>query len=145
MTTLMSWCVRHWFLTLAAGLFIAVSSGLLPSPRDVIPELATRPEVGNAFQDPAFGKQDALLFVFSFVFLGPFAGFIGLLLGLFALGSLGGLFLPLGRKVGLPEWCSTTVCVILLGAFVYLDRDVWMPTSLWVLGLVARAWIIAMS
>jgi len=145
MTTWMSWCVRHWFLTLAAGVLIAMDTGFVPSPRDVIPELATRPEVRTAFQDPIFGTQDAMLFLFSFLFFGPFAGFVGFFLLLFVLGTLGAIFLPLGRRVGLPEWCSTTLYLMLLGTITYVERDAWMPTSLWFLGLMARAWIVVMS
>lgn len=137
--------MRYWCLLLAAVVLIAMFTGLVPSPGDVIPELAARPEVGAAFQDRDFGKQDAMLFLFSFLFLGPFAVFVGFFLFLCFLGVLGAVFLPLGRRAGLPEWCSTTVYVMLLGLVVYVERAAWMPTSLRLLGLVARAWVVVMS
>jgi hypothetical protein len=145
MTAWMSWCGRHWCISIAAGLLMAMVFGIIPGPDDVLPELARRPDVRTAFTDPMFGKQDAMLFLFSFLFLGPFAGFIGFFLGLFVLGALGGIFLPVGHKIGLPEWFSTTLYLTLLGTFIYVERDVWMPPSLWFLGLVARSWMIVMS
>jgi hypothetical protein len=137
--------MRYWCLLLAAVVLIAMFSGLVPSPREVMPELAARPEVGAAFQDRDFGKQDAMLFLFSFLFLGPFAVFVGFFLLLWLLGGLGAVFLPLGRRAGLPEWCSTTLYVTVLGLIVYLERAAWIPTSLRFLGLVARAWLLVMS
>src|SRR5919108_4027241 len=77
MTAWMSWCGRHWCISIAAGLLIVMVFGVIPGPDDVLPELARRPDVRTAFTDPMFGKQDAMLFLFSFLFLGPFAGFIG--------------------------------------------------------------------
>jgi len=144
-TTWTSWCGRHWCMTIVASMMIAMVVGLLPSPHDVLPELARRPDVVTAFQDPLFGKQDAMIFLFSFLFLGPFAGLIGFFLALFVLGALGGVFLPLGRRVGIPERVSTTVYVMMLFAFIYVERDVWMQPSLWFIGLVARSWMLVMS
>jgi hypothetical protein len=143
--TWMSWCGRHWCFTIVAGILIAMVTGLVPSPRDVIPALASRPEVSSAFQDPMFGKQDAMLFLFSFLFFGPFAGFVGMFVLLIVLGVLGAIFLPLGRFAGLPEWFSTTLYVSLLTLLVYMERGLWTPGSLWFLGLVARAWLLVMS
>jgi hypothetical protein len=143
--TWMSWCGRHWCLMILAAVLIALLSGLIPSPWDVIPELAARPEVRTAFQDPMFGKQDAMLFLFSFLFFGPFASFIGFFVILLVLGVLGAIFLPLGRLAGLPEWFSTALYVSLLTLFIYMERDAWAPGSLWFLGLVARAWVLVMS
>jgi len=137
-----SWCGRHWLLTSAAVMLLVVSSGVLPSPRDIIPQLANQPEVRTAFTDPAFGSQDAMLFLFSFLFLGPFAGFIGFLLAVVLLAALGGIFIPIGQKVGLPEWFSTMAFLVALFVFVYVKTDVWMPPSMWFLGLVAKSWLI---
>lgn len=145
MTTWASWCGRHWVLTAAAMIMIALFTGIIPSPRDVIPELASRPEVHTAFQDPAFGSQDAMLFLFSFLFLGPFAGFVGFLLAIVVLAALGGIFVPLGRQIGLPEWLSTTAVLMSIATYVYVKTDVWLPPSLWFLGLVAKSWLIVRS
>lgn len=144
MTTWASWCSRHWMFT-AAAMMTMIALSIVPSVRDVIPDLANRPEVSTAFQDPAFGSQDAMLFLFSFLFLGPFAGFVGFLLAVVILAALGGIFVPLGSRVGLPEWFSTTAFVVALGAFIYVKIDTWMPPSLWFLGLVAKSWIIVRS
>jgi hypothetical protein len=145
MTTWASWCGRHWILTGAAMMMIALFTGMIPSSRNIIAELASRPEVNTAFQDPAFGSQDAMLFLISFLFLGPFAGFVGFLLAVVILAALGGIFVPLGSRVGLPEWFSTSAFLIALGTFIYVKADIWMPPSLWFLGLVAKSWIIVRS
>src|SRR5262245_39687952 len=145
MSTWMFWCGRHWCISIALGVMLALFTGLIPSPHEVLPELARRPDVSNAFQDPLFGKQDAMLFLFSFLFFGPFAGFIGFFFTLFILGAMGGIFLPMGRRIGFPEWLSSAVYMALVCAFVYVERDVWMQPSLWFLGLVARSWMIVMS
>ena len=142
---MMSWCTRHWFLSLAGGLILAFWTGLIPSPGELLPRLADQPDVATAFRDPAFGKQDAMLFLFSFLFLGPFAGFVSFFVALIVLGILGAIFLPLGTKIGLPEWFSTGAYLSLLGVFIYAGRDAWMPTSLWFLGLVARSWMVVMG
>ena len=83
--------------------------------------------------------------LFSFLFFGPFAGFVGFFVMLLVMGVLGAIFLPLGRRAGLPEWCSTTFYMMLLGIFIYAERATWMPPSLWFFGLVARAWMLVMS
>ena len=140
-----SWCWRHWSISIAAGVIIALFAGLIPSAHEVLPELARRPDVKTAFTDPMFGKQDAMLFLFSFLFFGPFAGFIAFFFALFILGVLGGIFLPMGRRIGFPEWLSTALYMVLVCGFVYVERDVWMQPSLWFLGLVARSWMLVMS
>ena len=145
MITWASWCGRHWILTAAAMMVLVTSSGIIPSAQDIIPQLASRPEVASAFQDPAFGSQDAMLFLFSFIFLGPFAGFVGFLLCLVILAALGGLFVPLGSKIGLPEWLSTSAFLVAIAAYVYAKTDAWIPPCLWFLGLVAKSWMIVGS
>jgi hypothetical protein len=124
---------------------VALLTGLIPPPGDIISDLANRPQVHAAFQDPAFGSQDAMLFLFSFFFLGPFAGFLGFLLAVVILAAFGGIFVPLGRGLGLPEWFSTTAVLMAIGTFVYLKTDTWMPPCLWFLGLVAKSWMIVHS
>jgi len=142
MTTWASWCGKHWLLTSAALVLLVLSAGILPSPRDLLPQLANQPEVRGAFSDPAFGSQDAMLFLFSFLFLGPFAGFIGFLLAVVILAALGGVFVPLGQKLGLPEWFSTAAFLVALAIFIYVKTDLWIPPSMWFLGLVAKSWLI---
>jgi hypothetical protein len=142
MITWASWCTRHWLLSAATLMLLVLASGVLPSPRDIVPQLANQPEVRTAFADPAFGSQDAMIFLFSFLFLGPFAGFIALLLAAVVLAALGGVFVPIGQKVGLPEWVSTAAFLVALGTYIYVKTDVWVPPSMWFLGLVAKSWLI---
>jgi len=83
-----------------------------------------------------------MLFLFSFLFLGPFAGFVGFLLVIVILAALGGVFVPIGQKLGLPEWFSTASFLVALAIFIYVKTDVWIPPSMWFLGLVAKSWLI---
>ena len=140
-----SWCKKHWLLTAATMVLLVLSTGIIPSPRELVPQLANQPEVKGAFTDPAFGSQDAMIFLFSFLFLGPFAGFIGFLLAIVILAALGGVFVPLGQKVGLPEWLSTAAFLVALATYIYVKADVWVPPSMWFLGLVAKSWLIVRS
>ena len=141
MSTWASWCGKHWVLT-SVALVLIVLSAVLPSPRDLLPQLANQPEVRGAFTDPSFGSQDAMLFLFSFLFLGPFAGFIGFLLAVVILAALGGVFVPLGQRLGLPEWLSTATFLVALATYIYVKSNVWIPPSMWFLGMVAKSWLI---
>jgi hypothetical protein len=53
-------------------------------PHELALWFASRPEVAQAFADPNFGRADALILVFSTLFLAPFAVFVALVLLVFA-------------------------------------------------------------
>jgi hypothetical protein len=101
--------------------------------------------MGNVFQDPISGRQDAWLSVFSVMLLSPlaFTVLIWVLAIVYALPA--GYMLPIGRRVGLPEWVSSLFVVALSVGVIYELSDLWVAPVLRCLGILARAVIIILS
>jgi len=135
----------HWLLLGAGAAYVVGMAGLLPSPHDVLAWFANRPEVGDAFSDPQFGRADALILVFSTLFLGPLAVVCGVVLVIFLLAVLGGVVLPVVRWFSLPDWTATLLVVIALTLAAWAESRVWLPPSLWFLGLIARAYRVILT
>ena len=106
---------------------------------------ATRPEVSQAFSEPHFGRADALILVFSTLFLAPFALFIALVLLVFAIAMVGGFVLPVVRWLSLPDWIATAVVIVGGGMAAWVQSAHWLPRSVWFLGLLARAWKVILA
>jgi hypothetical protein len=135
----------HQWLILLGGLLYAVIYLGVVEPRGIAAWFANQPEVSRAFSDPNFGRADALILLFSTLFLGPLAMLLGLLALVFVLAIFGGFLLPIVRWFRLPDWVAT---VSVLGGVVtvlWLQTDLWLPKSLWFLGLLARACRIVVS
>jgi hypothetical protein len=135
----------HQWLILLGGLLYAVIYLGVVQPRGIAAWFANQPEVALAFSDPNFGRADALILLFSTLFLGPLAMLLGLLGLVFVLAIFGGFLLPIVRWFRLPDWIAT---VSVLGGVVtvlWLQTDLWLPKSLWFLGLLARACRIVVS
>jgi hypothetical protein len=124
---------------LLAGILLAV--GWVPI-KELVWWLATRPEVGAAFQDPRYGRQDAWLSIFSFILLTPLVGLVMVWVLAFVYALPAGYVLPLGRRFGLPEWISTIFVAMASVTVIYSQSDVWLPPCLHALGLLARAFIV---
>lgn len=139
-----AWRLPHWLLAIGSALFVAVYAGLV-QPREIALWFASRPEVAQAFADPHFGRADALILVFSTLFLAPFALFVGLVLLIFAVAMLGGLVLPVMRWFSLPDWMATALVIVASSAVAWVQSDLWLPRSLWFIGLLARAWKIVLA
>ena len=137
----MTWRLPHWLIAIGSTLALVLYSGLV-RPREVALWLASRPEVSQAFADPNFGRADALILVFSTLFLAPFAVFVALVLLVFAIAMLGGFVLPVMRWFSLPDWTATTFVVVVGGITAWTQSEYWLPRSLWFLSLLARAWRI---
>jgi hypothetical protein len=125
-------------------MFFVIYSGLV-QPREIALWFASRPEVSQAFADPHFGRADALILVFSTLFLAPFALFVALVLMIFAVAMLGGFVLPLVRWFSLPDWMATGLVLLTVGVVAWAQSELWLPRSLWFLGLLARAWKIILA
>jgi hypothetical protein len=135
----------HQWLILLGGLLYAIIYLGVVEPRGIAAWFANQPEVSRAFSDPNFGRADALILLFSTLFLGPLAMLLGLLGLVFVLAIFGGFLLPIVRWFRLPDWIAT---VSVLGGVVtvlWLQTDLWLPKSLWFLGLLARACRIVVS
>src|SRR5262249_5016253 len=103
------------------------------------------PEVAKAFSDPNFGRADALILVFSTLFLGPLALLLGLLMLIFVLAVFGGFLLPIVRWFHLPDWFATALVLGGVVTAMWVQADAWLPRSLWFVGLLARACRIVVS
>lgn len=138
------WRLPHWLFASAVVLWFAIQTGFL-QPREIAAWFAGRPEVLRAFNDPHFGRADALMLIFGTLFLGPFAVFIGIVLVVFVMAILGGAVLPVTRWMQLPDSVATGVVAVAIVAAAWLQSDLWVPRSLWFLSLLARAWKVVLA
>ena len=139
-----TWRMPHWLIAMGSTLVLAMYVGLV-RPRDIALYFAARPEVSQAFADPQVGRGDALILVFSTLFLAPFAIFVGIVLIIFAVATLGGFVLPVVRWFSLPDWMATMSVLVVVGLAAWSQSEHWLPRSLWFLGLMARAWKIILA
>ena len=139
-----AWRLPHWLLAIGAVSFLGIYSGVV-QPYEILAWFANRPEVSHAFNDPHFGRADALILVFSTLFLGPFALFAALVLLIFAVAVLGGLVLPVVRWFSLPDWTATALVLAISGVTAWAQSELWLPRSLWFIGVLARAWKIVLA
>jgi hypothetical protein len=135
---------HQWVVLVGALLYATIYLGLLDL-RGMASWLANRPEVARAFSDPDFGRADALILVFSTLFLGPLALFLALMALVFVLAVFGGFLLPVVRWCRLPDWIATATVLGAVAAAAWMQSDLWLPRSLWFAGLLARACRIVIS
>jgi hypothetical protein len=136
--------VHQWVVLAGAVLYATIYLGVLDL-RGIAASLASRPEVARAFNDPDFGRADALILVFSTLFLGPLALFLALLALIFVLAVFGGFLLPVVRWCRMPDWIATASVLTGVAAVAWMQSDLWLPRSLWFMGLLARACRIVIS
>jgi hypothetical protein len=139
-----AWRMPHWLIAIGSAIVLAMYVGLL-RPREIAMYFAGRPEVAQAFADPNFGRADALILVFSTLFLAPFALFVALVLLIFSVAMLGGFVLPVARWFSLPDWTATAFVVLVAVLGAWMQSDQWLPRSLWFLGLLAKAWRVILA
>jgi len=135
---------HHWLILIGALVYGSIYAGML-DVRGIAGWFAARPEVAKAFADPDFRRADALILLFSTLFLGPLALLLGLLMLIFVLAVFGGFLLPVMRWFHLPDWLASAVVLTGVGAALWMRTDVWLPRSLWFMGLLARACRIIVS
>jgi len=129
---------HHWLILIGALVYGSIYAGML-DVRGIVAWFAARPEVAKAFADPDFRRADALILLFSTLFLGPLALLLGLLILIFVLAVFGGFLLPVMRWFHLPDWVATAMVLAGVIAAMWLQSDAWLPRSLWFMGLLARA------
>jgi hypothetical protein len=135
---------HHWLILIGALVYGTIYAGML-DVRGIAGWFANRPEVAKAFSDPNFGRGDALILVFSTLFLGPLALLLGLLLLVFVLAVFGGFLLPIMRWFRMPDWFATAAVLGGVVTAMWVYSDLWLPRSLWFMGLLARACKIVIS
>jgi len=135
---------HHWLILIGALVYGSIYAGML-DVRGIAAWFAARPEVAKAFADPDFRRADALILLFSTLFLGPLALLLGLLMLIFVLAVFGGFLLPVMRWFHLPDWLASAVVLTGVVAALWMRTDIWLPRSLWFMGLLARACRIIVS
>lgn len=136
--------VHQWLILLGALLYGTIYLGVL-DPRSIAAWFANQPEVSRAFSDPNFGRADALILLFSTLFLGPLVLLFGALTLVFVLAVFGGFLLPIVRWFRLPDWIATATVLGGVVTLAWVESELWLPRSLWFLGLLARACRIVVS
>jgi len=129
---------HHWLILIGALVYGTIYAGML-DVRGIVAWFANRPEVAKAFSEPHFGRADAIILVFSALFLGPLALLLALLTLIFVLAVFGGFLLPIVRWFRLPDWFATALVLGGVVTAAWLNSDVWLPRSIWFVGMLARA------
>ena len=136
-----------WIVVIVLGAVmvasLAVQQGRVTSPKEFVETLANRPEVGGRFEDNATGRFDATVFLFTCIILAPIAGLALILVLAITLMALEGTVFQVSRRVGVPDGLTA---VFVMGACVGLawsQTDVWLPRSIRLIGMIARAWVVS--
>ena len=136
--------LHQWLLLFGALLYGTIYMGVL-QPQGIAAWFANQPEVSRAFSDPNFGRADALILLFSTLFLGPLALLMGLIVLVFLLAVFGGFLLPIVRWFRMPDWLATAAVLVGVVTVLWMQSPLWLPKSMWFLGLLARACRIVVS
>lgn len=132
----------RWLLVLFALGCAAWYLGLFAHLKPALLWLASQPDTWNAFSDPETGTSDALIMLVSFFLLSPLAIFVGLLALTFVLIVMLLITEPFFRAMRLPSWSGVPLVLVGLGVGAYVYRELWLPHTLYVLGLAARAGLV---
>ena len=143
MLSLSSWGWGRWSLLLLGVLILATYLGVLwlGGVQGALEWLQAQSGAGDTFQRPGAVRGEGFFVLLAFMLLGPVAALVALLLGLFVLVVLAGTLAPVGRLLGVPNWILMTLVVGGLGGLAYLEGEVWIPWGLWMVGLVASAFL----
>jgi hypothetical protein len=100
--------------------------------------LANQPHVTSAFQDPISGKSDALMTLICFALFAPMAAFVAVLIMIFLVRGLEAVLVTLRG----PAWFSAPLVGLTVFGALYASSPAWLPSSLYGLGLIARAYFV---
>ena len=143
----MTWGWRSWLLLVLAAAAVAGYFGAvptveraleLPTAPAVVARLASQPTVVQSFSEPVYGRMDAWMAIFLFVFLSPLALILGVTILLLFLFALAG---TLGPVLG-GEKMAMLLIEIASGVAIIVTRATWLPHVLYFLGLIARAYVV---
>jgi hypothetical protein len=134
-----------WSLVSVTMLWVAWYGGLFGEAVGRLTWLAHQPGVSTAFTEPEHGRVDALVMLLSFFLLAPLAVLLALVALIFVLIVFVLMFEPILRLLRLPEWVAVPVVVMGSAAGAWATTALWLPQSLHVIGLVARAWLVYFS
>ncbi len=135
---------RHWVLLVTSFIFLLTYGGFISWGKvaQALEYLADQPAVRERFATP-IGRGEAIVTSFMFVLLTPLAlaaaGGIVAFIGAIGAGILR-TFMPMRD---LPDWVFLGVSYIGIGFGVWLARDWWIEPVWELLGLIAKAILIA--
>jgi hypothetical protein len=137
--------ISGWLFLLVAAIFLCGYLGWLPQIDEITMWLTGQPQVKSSFPDSLDGRSNALWFVLGFTFLSPLAVVAAVLVLWFVVAVVSGLVDPVVRGLRLPAWFGTAFAVLACSSVLYIERDAWVPGSIWTLGLIVRAYQVIVS
>ncbi len=124
-------------------LAFGMSSGYLPPASEALLQLAMQPDVAGEFADAQGGRFDATVFLFTVLILTPIVA-VGVAVGLMiVIMLLEGTVMEIGRWFGLPDTVMMAAMVAAIVGVAYAKAPLWLHGSLRLLGIVARAYLVA--
>jgi hypothetical protein len=136
-----------WIAFIALGVVMlmsyAVQEGRVTSPTAIVESLANRPEVGGRFEDDATGRFDATVFLFTCIILAPIAGLALILVLAIVLMALEGTVFQVSRRVGVPDGLTAVLVMSASVGLAWSQTELWLPRSIRLLGMIARAWVVS--
>lgn len=133
---------KLWLVLVLAVLALAWYLDWFAPFRTLLGWLASGPDVRHAYRDPEHGRLDAMLMLLSFTLLAPMVLLVAAVALAFVLVVAALLFEPFVRILRLPSWTSVPVVLVAVGYAAYSLQALWLPQSMYVLGLVARASLV---
>lgn len=128
-------------LVLVVGAFSAYY-GHFPPPRQVIERLASRPDLGSKFLDPVGDRFDATVFLFTALLLTPIVALGAAAALAVVMMILAATIMPITHRVGVPDGLMFAMIAMTIGAVAYREAHLWVPKSLQIIALIARAYLI---
>lgn len=141
------WTWRSTVLVVLSVLTVAVYLGALAPVQGQLEALAkanpivraaSLPSVAQSFTGTE-GRADAHLMVFAFLFVSPLALIVVGTLLIFLITVLATAIAPV---FGGRERVAMLVVEALSAVLIYVERDVWLPHAQYVIGLLARAYVV---
>ena len=135
---------RHWILLALCFLFLATYSGFVSWAKvaQALEQLADQPAVRQRFATP-IGRGEAIVTSFMFVLLTPLAIAAGAGIVAF-LGAIGaGILRAILPLRDVPDWIFLSVAYVAVFTTIWLVRGLWIGTAWELLGLIAKALLIA--
>jgi hypothetical protein len=139
------WSTRL-LIVLGTWAFATYNVGLLSwgAVQEMIFRLANQPGV-DVFEAPPPGITSAGLVLAFFLLLTPILGVVVLIMIWAWSAFVEELFKPFGRRKILPDWLLMLPFVAGFSVLAYAANSVWLPWFLWVLGVVARAYVLSVG
>jgi hypothetical protein len=118
---------------------LGVQAGYVTPPGELVRELASRPDVATKFHD----RFDASVFLFTTLLITPIA-VVGALCTLALLTIvIDGTVMQVGRSLGLPNAMVGMFVALTAVGVAWAQADAWVPGSLKLLGMIARAYVMS--